>query len=277
MRHALAAAISAWLSVGCVASAPTPLDPAVGGSVGVPHRGVQTGADELPSSGDGFVAYRPHGAANWGRPRLIRAIARAVAKVRAELPDTPPLVVGDLSARAGGEIPRHRSHRTGRDADLLFYVTTPSGAPVRSPGFIKLQSDGLAKLYATGDFLRLDVPRNWLLVKSLLQDPEIRVQWLFVSRAIEALLIDYARARGEDPELIWRAETVLLQPKDSSPHADHFHMRIACSEAELNAGCVGPPYWQWVPQPPAGDWLDEATLDAITKSDPPPTAGNSTG
>ena len=56
------------------------------------------------------------------------------------------------------------------------------------------------------------------LIKALLSSPEIEVQWMFVSSTIEGMLINYALARGDDPELIWRAETVMLQPGDSLPH-----------------------------------------------------------
>ncbi len=36
------------------------------------------------------------------------------------------------------------SHRTGHDADILLFVTTLSGAPVPSPGFVRFDTDGLA-------------------------------------------------------------------------------------------------------------------------------------
>ena len=65
------------------------------------------------------MRYRPNGRFHWGRQRLIRMVEAAAAHVARTLPRGPPLVVGDLSARAGGKIPRHSSHRTGRDVDLL--------------------------------------------------------------------------------------------------------------------------------------------------------------
>jgi len=92
---------------------------------------------------------------------------------------------------------------------------------------------------------------------------------MFASRDVEALLIDHARARGEDPFLIWRAETVLLQPGDSTPHDDHIHLRIACSPDEELAGCEGGgPRWPWLPVEPALGELDRATLEQIAHDDP---------
>ena len=48
-----------------------------------------------------------------------------------------------------------------------------------------------------------------------------------------------------------QAESVLLQPGDSSAHDDHLHLRLACTPDEAIAGCLGGgPYWPWLPQLP---------------------------
>ncbi|MGE0324892.1 MAG: penicillin-insensitive murein endopeptidase [Polyangiaceae bacterium] len=241
----LAALAGAWTALGCTPT-PNPLAPAFSGTIGVPHAGMQTGAVELPKRGKGFARYRPYSDHYWGQPRLVAAVERAAAKVHDEFPGGKPLLLGDLSGEHGGKIPGHHSHRTGRDIDLLWYVTTPSGAPVVSPGFIKLSSDGLAQVGE--DYYALDVPREWALIKALIRDPEASVQWMFCSMPVEALLIDYARAKGEPDDLVWYAETVLQQPGDSAPHDDHIHMRFACSEAEAVRGCMGGgPYWEFLP------------------------------
>ncbi|MEZ4226911.1 MAG: penicillin-insensitive murein endopeptidase [Polyangiaceae bacterium] len=257
---------------GCFGT-PSPLAPGVQGSVGVPQSGVLTNGVELEARGPGFRRYRPRSPHYWGNPRLVTALREAAAQVDAAHPGGSPLYVGDIAPRRGGVIPGHRSHRTGRDVDLLFYLTTPSGAPIPSPGFVRLDSDGLGKVEGEEEdqYVRLDVERNWALVKTLMLSPHIGVQWLFASRGVEALLIDYARARGEDLELVWHAETVLLQPGDSSPHDDHFHLRIACSPEELVAGCEGGgPYWPWLPLPEVPPWLPDAELRALGRDDPLP-------
>ncbi len=253
-----------WLALCCLGSCclgsaclgtPTPLAPGSSGSVGWPHHGVQTGAVELPERGPGFVRYRKHGAYNWAQPELVEAITLAAREVQEQRPGGPPLVVGDLSARHGGKVSRHASHRSGRDVDLLWYVTTPEGAPLQNQHFVQLGSDGLG-LTPGRRYVRLDVPRQWLLVRSLLR--ALDVQWMFVSSDVEALLIDYALASGEDPELLWRAQSVLQEPPDSLPHDDHLHLRIACSPAASVRGCAGGgPYWSWLPPHPEPWSLEE--------------------
>jgi penicillin-insensitive murein DD-endopeptidase len=237
----------ALLSTAC-AGVPTPLAPALRGSVGVPHHGVITNAVPLPKRGEGYALLRTNGV-HWGNPRLVAAIqesARDVARIR----PGAKLGVGDLSARFGGQASGHRSHRTGRDADLLIYATTLDGRPVETPGFVRFGPDGLAET-RKGKFIRMDVEREWQLVKALISSKEANVQWLFFAHWLEALVIEYARARGEDPELVWYAESVLLQPSDSAPHDDHLHLRIACTPDEAVAGCQGGgPYWPWLPRLP---------------------------
>lgn len=250
----LAALVGCCLGTGCLGT-PTPLAPGLSGSVGWPHHGVQTGAVELPERGPGFVRYRKQGGYNWGQPQLVEALMAAARQVHEARPGGAPLVVGDLSAQHGGKVSRHVSHRSGRDVDLLWYLTTADGAPIPSTTFVQLGSDGLG-LTPSGQYVRLDVPRQWLLVKSLLRT--LDVQWMFVSSTVEALLIDHALASGDDAELLWRAQTVMQEPPDSLPHDDHLHLRIACSPAARVRGCAGGgPYWSWLPAPP-GLWsVDE--------------------
>jgi penicillin-insensitive murein endopeptidase len=265
---ALSAGVFVLALSGCI-SAPSPLVPGLSGAVGAPHSGVQTDGIELPAGGPGYVRYRPKGANHFGRPRLVKALETISAEMAKNDATAPPLVIGDLSARFGGKIPGHQSHRTGRDVDLLFYFLTPRGARVTAPGFIRVESDGLALVPDTGELLRLDVEWEWNLVRALLESPDVGVQFLFVSRTVEALLVEYALARGEPLELVLRAQSVMLEPGDSMPHDDHFHLRIACTPEEALAGCMGGgPHWEWLEPLPAPGDIDREML-ALILAEPP--------
>jgi penicillin-insensitive murein DD-endopeptidase len=246
---------------------PTPLVPGLEGSVGLPHFGVQTGSQELPVSGPGFVRYRRHGLANFGQPPLVNGLQEVARALHEKMPGAR-LVLGDLSERYGGKIPRHNSHRNGRDVDLLWFLQTTHGVPIDSTGFVHVGPDGLAVDSQTQRLYRLDVERQWAVVRELLESDQITVQWIFCSRWIEALLIDYARARGESNDLVWRAETVMLQPSDSLPHDDHMHVRIGCTPQTSLTGCDGGgPYWPWQP-PQLVLELAEQDLQEIGRQDP---------
>jgi penicillin-insensitive murein endopeptidase len=279
-------ALSLLLASSCL-STPSPLAPGLHGTVGVPNQGVLTDAEELPVRGPGFVRYRPESTHYFGRPRLVHALEEAAAGVAQQAPGGAPLFIGDLSARTGGRIPGHDSHRSGRDVDLLFLVMTPSGIPISSPGFVRIEGDGLGLVPGGKDYVRIDIDREWLLLRSLLTSHEIDVQFMFVCHEVEARLIDHARALGEPADLVWRAETVMLQPSDSLPHDDHVHLRIACSPDEAVAGCSGGgPRWEWLPPyaPPhslsAQDWEEIAregplVLESVAPEMSPSTLGSS--
>jgi penicillin-insensitive murein endopeptidase len=206
--------------------------------VGWPHNGVQTGAIELPDSGEGFVRYRSSGGYYWGQPALVEGIREAARRVKSELPEGPPLVVGDLSAQFGGRIARHYSHRSGRDVDLLWFVTTLDGTPIQNSCFVPVGERGVGRIPGRGD-VRLDIEREWRLIRALLTSPHVEVQWLYASSLVKGLVLEHALALGESPELIARAETVLQEPLDGLPHDDHLHLRIACPLASRSRGCAG--------------------------------------
>jgi penicillin-insensitive murein endopeptidase len=273
-RVGRALAMAVALGAGGCVGTPSPLAPGFRGSVGLPHQGTLTDGVALPDRGDGFVRFRKDGV-KWGNPRLVSTIEGAARAVSQRAPGGAPLLVGDLSEKDGGKHERHRSHRTGRDVDLIYYAMTPDGRPVPSPGFVRFGPDGLGKPEGGSRWLRLDVRRQWELVKALLQAPDAHVQWIFCARWIEALLVEWALAKGEDLELVWHAEVVLKQPGDSAAHDDHFHVRLACTPEEAVAGCDGGPRWAWLPPLPrleGNGWLATIVdLDGAVVADRAPS------
>jgi penicillin-insensitive murein endopeptidase len=271
------AAAALFLS-GCARS-PSPLAPGWHGSIGSPNRGVLLDGAELPRRAEGLRWLRGNDR-HWAIPRFADAIARAAARVARERPGGV-LSVGDLSTRTGGgPVFPHFSHRSGVDADLLFYVTTLEGAPVESPGFVHIGADGLARDEAHSRWLRLDVEREWLLVRALLEDPEARIQWMFVSDVVQALLLEWATARGEPNVLLERAQLVMAQPNPGGIHDDHIHVRTTCSPAEMATGCepIGPRRgWLEYDLPRVADRDEDLALALFEPLEPPPPAPGRAG
>ena len=221
-------------SLGCTRM-PNPGAPALSGSLGMPHLGSLTEPAALALEGEGYRMLRDNDR-RYGLPRFVEALARASRAVHGARGGAP-LLVGDLSAPSGGAILPHFSHRNGRDVDLLFYVTTLEGASVPSPGFVHFGADGLGWDEVHGRYLRLDLEREWLLVRALLLDEDARVQWIFVSRVVTAMLLEWARARGEPSLVLERAQEVMAQPQPGGVHDDHLHVRTACAHEDVLRGC----------------------------------------
>ncbi len=214
-------------------------------SVGTSDRGYLRDAVALEDAGEGYRRLRPREGTRYGTTTLVRAIERAAREVATAFPGGYPLRVGDLSSPRGGTHPRHRSHRSGRDADLLFYVRDAGGLAARNEGWMRFDRFGLAAL---DQGVRVfDEARNWHLVRSLVMDREARVKWLFCSNELKARLLRHAARHERSPQAVMRATWILHQPSRGDRHDDHFHLRVGCSRAEGSLGCrEESPHWPWL-------------------------------
>ncbi len=213
----------------------------------------------MDNFGEGFRsprAWRDRGN-RYGIDELVDAVQGAAERVQARH-GRSWLGVADLSPRKGGATPWHRSHHSGRDVDLIFYSVDGRGRVQRPPELEMIRYDARGRAFkddkdeppaqAPGEMAwserRFDTKRNWALVEALLEDPEIRVQWIFVSDGIRARLLEYARKHDAPTWLIAYAEEVMYQPGPRAPHDDHFHVRIYCPREDRIRGCVDTgPVW----------------------------------
>lgn len=192
----------------------------------------------------------------WGVDEVVDAVAHVGSEIR-KTNRKAKLGVADLSRWRGGRAsPWHKSHESGRDVDLLFYSVGADGKPLPPPEheMICYGDDGKAYVPkrdkdgykdAQWEERRFDDRRNWLLVQTLLTDPTIRIQWMFVSAGLENRMIRYARRKKRPRWLIEYARVVMRQPGDSLPHDDHFHVRVYCSRDDRIGGCQDRgPVWQ---------------------------------
>lgn len=161
---------------------------------------------------------------------LVRLLEHAADTVAEEFPGSV-LEIGNIGRSSGGPITQSKSHQAGRDVDLAFFATDARGSRRPTGRMLKFDQQLKAGTY------QFDTPRNWALVKALISSDEPVVQWLFVSAPIRTALLDYAREQKEPGKLLRLAASVLHQPGDSAAHADHFHVRIFCSDWDRANGC----------------------------------------
>lgn len=184
-------------------------------SVGAANKGRLRRGAALPSSGPGFV--RVERDTHYGTDETVALLRYLGARYAEAFPGTAPLVIGDLSAKGGGRLRPHGSHRTGRDVDIGY----PEKGNVRRRGFRRGLEIG-----------SIDWEKTWFVLESLLVSGQVR--YIFVVDAFMPRLVQEAlRAGWTEQEL----DRWFLMP-DEKPrrgavrhargHVSHFHVRFVC-------------------------------------------------
>lgn len=197
----------------------------------------------LPRRGDGYwipPRWADRGL-NYGTDEMIRLLVYLGRRMSREYPGAE-LGVADISPERGGRSAWHGSHQSGLDVDLLFFEVDHRGRPVRSSAMLHYAEDGSVAVgdgpqSASAGVRYFDVERNWYLVRSVIENPIARVQYIFIFDPLRQMLLDHATAIGEPPDIVLEASYLLHQPGDSAPHDDHFHIRIFCANTDRMIGC----------------------------------------
>ena len=202
-------------------------------SVGLPNAGWQLRARKLRASRELWIQDKsvPY---SYGHPSLVWMLYRT-AKQMARASKGSVLLVGDLSREFGGPLAGHKSHQSGRDADVGFFVTDAHGRPINSRRLVTFDAAGKAR---DGSGVRFDDYRNWLLVQTWLKEERAALEHVFVASHLRRRLLDFARARPAFVRYVEGASQFLRQPTNGLPHDDHFHVRIACPDYQQDL-CSG--------------------------------------
>jgi len=198
-------------------------------SVGLPNDGWQLRAKKLHPGRDLWIQNKSVNN-SYGTPALVLMLNRTARQVARESPGSV-LLVGDLSSEFGGPLSGHRSHQSGRDADVGFFVTDSHGKAQNSRKLLAFDKEGRAR---DGSGLRFDDYRNWLLVQLWLKDSRAELEHVFIASHLRRRLLDFARQRPSFRAHVADAAQFLVQPINALPHDDHFHVRIACPEQQTD-------------------------------------------
>lgn len=178
-------------------------------SIGKPNRGQLVNGVQLGES-EFIHVVAPDTA--YATEETLFFLKRAVMAVHREHPGSRPLHVGDMSRPHGGYLRPHRSHQSGRDADVgFFYVTDDNW-------------------YRPATAKNLDLPRTWTFLRALLTVGD--VEMIFVAHYIQKMIRSYAESVGEDPAWLAAlfegrgAPTRGAVFRHAPGHATHFHIRF---------------------------------------------------
>ena len=129
-RLALALAVAAVIAA---SSATASVQWSRSQSRGLPYAGRLVNGVQLPARGRHFETWDPalkrspdRGWRRWGSDRLVAIVLRVIREYRVDNPEAPPVLIGDLSRRHGGNFGRrfgglgHVSHQNGLDVDVYY-------------------------------------------------------------------------------------------------------------------------------------------------------------
>ncbi|MCA9526422.1 MAG: penicillin-insensitive murein endopeptidase [Myxococcales bacterium] len=161
--------------------------------------------------------------AAWAVPETIDALVAAAAEVRRLHPGGMELSIGDISRRTGGRFPPHRTHQSGRDADMRYYL-------------VDVQPGDREHHYTGVD--NVDLPRQWTFIKTLIDRGQAEV--IYMDYRHQERLYKYARAQGMTPEQLTpifsyprgkRVMSAVIQHMKN--HFNHLHVRVFAPKSQL--------------------------------------------
>jgi len=171
-------------------------------SVGFADRGRVINAMQMPRD-PAWIVERP--TFSYATRETIEGLMQAFRSVHRQFPDSAPARLSHLGAKDGGPLRPHRSHQSGRDADVGFFYKGDRFPPrgVRRELF-------------------MDPARNWALIRALVTETD--VQLILVDKAIQAVLKAYALSIGENAA--WLGQVFGRIVRHARAHRDHFHVRF---------------------------------------------------
>jgi penicillin-insensitive murein endopeptidase len=226
-------------------------------SLGSHSKGALLHGVAMPFEGAGYEVHPDWRTRNhrFSTDAVVRWLTEVFLDVDRAVPGSTAYL-GDLSGRSGGDAAMHRSHASGRDIDIFYFASDVNGRPLHVlPAMLHFAGDGQAVRWSAGKpgrvikepppDARFDAQRNWALVRAMLENPGVEVQWIFMHRDLAGLLLAEAEREGAPSATVNKARAILHQPTDSQPHDDHMHVRVFCDPLDRPLGCSdkGPRRW----------------------------------
>jgi len=187
-------------------------------SRGKPNRGRLIQGEPMPP-GEGYRILYPH--RSFGTYYTVSEMVRVLDAFHQRFPDTPDLIVGDLSMRTGRRLRPHVSHQSGRDVDLTY------------PRKNEPRTYKMFTYIRRSDF---DIEKTFWLVKHFIDRGN--VEYMFIDRKWQYRLWKYAKSQGATDE--WLSAVFQYRSSQSGKalirysrgHDDHFHIRFKCQQTD---------------------------------------------
>lgn len=183
-------------------------------SVGHPAAGYLINSVPMPASPNWVLTAPDHGFAT---QETVDALSHCLDAVHSRFGGAEPTKLGSISGVRGGRISPHKSHRTGRDADVYFF---------RTPG---------AKWSRAATEADIDLAPTWALLRCFVTDTD--VDMILIDRRVQGWLEAYAVANGESKAWVQSVFHDQKEPRQMAVvrhepgHVAHMHVRFSSPKA----------------------------------------------
>ena len=149
---------------------------------------------------------------SYATSETVAFLQAAIDTVYELFPESPQIVIGDISSATGGRLKRHKSHQGGRDADVGFYYKS-----------------GTTQWFLPATAANFDLARNWALVRSMVTRTD--VEMILLDIRVQRMLYKYALSLGEDKDFLDHVFQCGRGLKDTIVqhvvgHRTHYHVRF---------------------------------------------------
>ncbi len=211
-------------------------------ATGVYHDGGIKNAAELPEKGFGYRLVAPKRKTHFGTDAMVFGLIELSALLQERRPGSPWLSIGDISGPEGGKLAPHINHQDGQDLDISFLYCNAKGEPIER-SWLKCNAEGKS----SQNGVAFDAARNFEMLRLWLESPYFGgCEWILVYDPLKKLLLDHGRAAAAAVRPAGKSEkaraaavaevqaiekvtaelTKLCRQPESSPHEDHFHVRL---------------------------------------------------
>jgi murein endopeptidase len=182
-------------------------------SVGSPSSGKLVNGEKLPV-GPGYIIRSPE--YSYATNETITHLVNCIADVQRTFPGTHDAVIGHMSKKFGGKFRPHKSHSSGRDVDMGYYLKGMSPSK-----FIKVTP------------ANFDVEKTMHFIQCLVDTKEL--EYIFVNYYIQKIMYAYMQKKGKEEPYLAKliqypkpVEKRVAFIRHDPGHDDHMHIRFQC-------------------------------------------------
>lgn len=159
----------------------------------------------------------------WGTNETVTTLVNCVAEYHKKHPNSPDILIGDISLKRGGSFRPHLSHQTGLDVDL---------------GYIQPGVKEAVKRFVPASAKSIDIKRNWTFYRCLLRSKRVTMAFMntylqkMFRRALKKGTISIKGYTTDDLFQVNSKRPYRAIFRHAKGHHDHLHVRFACDEGD---------------------------------------------